>query len=137
MLHEHRRIGFGGTRDQTAGQVPAVGRTVEEHIFLDELPGSAGPGRVAESSLAFELFPDENLHTAPNSTAGENMPLAERNNEMWGGSAHAEEVGPLGRVRPTLLLLFFVAAALAAFGTVRACQVSGASSVAFWQLLGR
>jgi hypothetical protein len=36
-----------------------------------------------------------------------------------------------------MLLLFFLSAALFAFGTVRAFQVSGISSVTLWQLIGR
>ena len=35
-----------------------------------------------------------------------------------------------------MLLLFFFAAALATFGTVRACQVNGLASVAIWQQPG-
>ena len=42
----------------------------------------------------------------------------------------------IGKIRPGMLLLFFFAAALATFGTVRACQVNGLSSVAIWQQPG-
>jgi hypothetical protein len=138
MLHEPRRIGFGATGVHTAGRITTLGRIVEEP-FLDEVPVSTGSVRVAESSSAFDLFPDENLQDDPTSrNASENggLRLVERVDNVPDNSVPSGDVDKL-RSRPSLLMLFFVVAALAAFGTVRACQVGGASSLAVWQLLGR
>jgi hypothetical protein len=135
MRHEQRQIGFGGL---PSSRITSLGRIVEEP-FLDEVPGSTGPIRAAEGPSAFELFPDENVlnePTARTTTGSLGLRLVERSTGAPADLAPAGDVAAVGS-RPSLLLLFFVGAALAAFGTVRACQVSGASSVAIWQLLGR
>jgi hypothetical protein len=134
-MPEQRRIGFGGNAMAAATSAAVPVRRVEEPVFFDEFPGPAAPVRVADS-CAFELFPDEDYGKDP-VLRGKNdrspIVLFEVRKPV---TAVADDATAIGRIRPGLLMLFFVAAALATFGTVRACQVNGLTSVTIWQLLG-
>src|SRR5262245_45215669 len=132
MLHEHRRIGFGGPID-AGSQTNALGEIAEESVFLDEPPGSTAPLRMQDTS-AFELFPDEDYGKDPVArTKNDRSPIRLFEVKRVAADATmADEAAAIGRIRPGMLLLFFLAAALAGFGTVRACQVTGVSSITLW-----
>jgi hypothetical protein len=134
MLHEHRRIGFGGAVDGALGQAGSLGGALEEPVFFDEPAGAAGPARVSETPFAVDVFPDEDLSNSRSAIDLAHIGSVER---PAGPAEQAASLGTIGGIRPSLLALFFLAAALAAFGTVRACQVRGVSPVAVWQLIGR
>jgi hypothetical protein len=139
MLHEQRRIGFGGGPVETLNQATPLAREMEDPVFLDEPLGVASPIRLTETSSAFEIFPDEDYGKDPavrgHSDRGPTRLFKVR--KIATDGRVVDEVATIGKIRPGMLLLFFVAAALAAFGTVRACQVSSVSSVTIWQPLGR
>jgi hypothetical protein len=136
MLQDQRRIGFGGNPAEGLNRVTPLARAVEEPVFLDEPLGAAYPKRVSETALAFEIFPDEDYGKDPVlRTESDRGPI--RLFEVRKTPTEASVPRPpIGKIRPGMLLLFFVAAAFAAFGTVRACQVSGVSSIAIWQQPG-
>ena len=94
------------------------------------------PTRVSETALAFEPFPDEDYGKDPVlRTESDRGPI--RLFEVRKTPTEPTAPQPAtGKIRPGMLLLFFAAAAFAAFGTVRACQVNGVSSVAVWQQPG-
>jgi hypothetical protein len=139
MLHEERRIGFGSGPIDTGNRAAALSRVEEEPIFFDEPAGASAPLRIPDTSSAFEIFPDEEYGKDPVArTKSDRSPIRLFEvRKVVTGARIIDEVATIGRVRPGLLLLFFLAAALAAFGTVRACQVNGISSVTLWQLVGR
>ena len=136
MLQDQRRIGFGGRAAEGLNRVAPFARAVEESVFLDEPLGVVGPTRVSETALAFETFPDEDYGKDPVlRTESDRGPI--RLFEVRKTPTEPTAPQPAtGKIRPGMLLLFFAAAAFAAFGTVRACQVNGVSSVAVWQQPG-
>lgn len=134
MLHEQRRIGFSAPLEAGA-QAKVLSKAAEEHVFLDEPAGPSGPLRVKDMS-AFDIFPDEEYGKDPVAMAkSDRSPI--RLFDVKRVAVAGNEAAPVGRIRPGMLLLFFLAAALAAFGTVRACQVSGLSSSTLSQLVDR
>ena len=137
MLQDQRRIGFGGRAAEGLNRVAPFARAVEESVFLDEPPAVAAPARVSETALAFEIFPDEDYGKDPVlRTESDRGPI--RLFEVRKTPTEPTAPQPAtGKIRPGMLLLFFAAAAFAAFGTVRACQVNGVSSVAVWQQPGQ
>jgi hypothetical protein len=136
-MHEQRRIGFSAPIE-TAAQAKVLGKVGEEHGFLDEPASPSGPLRVKDTS-AFDLFPDEEYGKDPVAMAkNDRSPIRLFDVKRVAADAAAvNEAAALGRIRPGMLLGFFLAAALAAFGTVRACQVSGVSSSTLSQFVGR
>ena len=136
MLQDQRTIGFGGRPADRVSRVAPLARAVEESGFLDEPLAVSTPIRVSETALAFEIFPDEDYGKDPVlRTESDRGPI--RLFEVRKTPTDAPVAQPaIGKIRPGMLLLFFFAAALATFGTVRACQVNGLSSVAIWQQPG-
>jgi hypothetical protein len=138
MLQEQRRIGFGGPIEARA-RANALSTAVDHTVFLDEPPGPSAPLRVQDTASAVETFPDEDYGKDPAARAKHDrspIRLFEVK-RLAAGEAGSDEQAGVGRIRPGMLLLFFVTAAFAAFGIVRAYQVSGLSSVTPWQLIGR
>jgi hypothetical protein len=98
----------------------SVGTEVEAPLFLDEPVDYAAAAPAPETSSAFDLFADEREPRAPDATP----------------SANADAGAP-PTIRVHLLAVFFLAAAVAAFATVRACQTGGMSTATIWELFGR
>jgi hypothetical protein len=137
MLHEQRRIGFGGPTELGTHTARALNKAAEEHVFVNEPAVSAAPLHIKDAS-PFDHFPDEEYGKDPVAQTSDRSPIRLFDVKMAAGETPiAEKVATFGGVRPALLLLFFLAAALTAFGTVRACQVNGISGVRLWEMIGR
>jgi hypothetical protein len=139
MLNESCVRAAKDPHEETAVKPPAIGSVAEETPFPDEPAGHRGFRRAPEGPSAFEFFADENTAETldgPGLTGilavGTLRALA-----IDAPQAAAAQVGTFAKIRPSVLAVFFVIAAIAAFATVRACQVRGVSPVAVWQLLGR
>jgi hypothetical protein len=136
-MHEQRRIGVSAPIE-TGICATVLGKAGEEHGFLDEPASRSRPIRVKDTS-AFDIFPDEDYGKDPVAMAkSDRSPIRLFEVKRVAADAAAvDEAAAMVRIRPVLLLVFFLAAALAAFGTVRACQVSGLSSSTLSQFVGR
>jgi hypothetical protein len=117
--------------------VAAASLNVLDTMFLDEPAYSAAARTASRDTSSFDLFADEDAETtrarvaacAPDlSVLGLSMPVADPSGE------HA--ASRILAARPSLLAACSLLAALAAFLTVRACQVRGVTPVAIWNLFG-
>jgi hypothetical protein len=98
----------------------SLGVEVEEPLFLDEPADYGATAAARDATPALDLFADEN---------------AVHDNHRAVIAPSQVPAPPPFRVN--LLAVFFLVAAVAAFVTVRACQVGAVSLTGMWQFFGR
>jgi len=135
-----QETGFSRPRTVTAKAsgrvVAAASLDVLDTMFLDEPAFATGPRTAARDTSSFDLFADEDAATTRASVAACAADLSVIGLSMPAAEPSDRTAATFFTARPSLLAACSLLAAIAAFLTVRACQVRGVSPVAIWQLLG-